>query len=103
MAYKESVAVTTPPGDDNDYEETPSTASASAHLLHHEFQFKEARTEKPPPIWRRLKNNVLGRGRRRYTVRSEERLCAECGKRTSGRQTPLRKCISAGFWVFALL
>lgn len=106
IAYKESVAVGIPLADDNAYEEPPYTASASAsaseHLLRHNIEFEEARTEKPP-IWKRLKNNMLVRARRRYRLHSRDGSCAQCRKENSGRQTPLRKCTSIGFWIFAIL
>jgi len=102
MVYKESVVVGIPLADDNENEESPFTSSASEHLLHHNFEFGEVRTEEVP-LWRRLKNNLLGRGRRGCTLRSEAVSCAQCGKKTSGRQTPLRKFTSVGFWIFALL
>lgn len=102
MAYKESVAVGIPLDDDNENEEPPSISSASMHLLHHNFEFEEVKAEELP-LWRRLKNSMLGRGRRRDSLRSEAVSCVQCGKKIPGRQTPLRKCTSVGFWIFALL
>ncbi len=99
-AYK-TVDVSLP--DDNTLEESPSTASDSERLLHHDLEFQEARTGEQPRWKTIFQSFALGRARRSYTLRSKEGSCAQCVKTSSARRTHFRQCAFVGLWIFASL